>query len=191
MEKGTAILYSSLSAEQKKEIDTNLEKHKKMQIGFYSPVYSIIINNKQFDYRFRSKLNNGKTEITIIFNSNEKNHKPYSKGNIINFYDGELNRTLKIDKKIFEQELDSQVNFNLSNEQKELLSEGHDITLEVSNLHSKIVSDKSKSSLLIHKKELKSFVADYSFFLGKTSLPIREIIKEVKLKNTSSLNLTR
>jgi hypothetical protein len=155
MQKETAILYSSLSVEEIKEILTNLDKHKKMQIGFYSPVYSIIINNEKYDYRFRSKLNKDKKEITIIFSSNEKYHKPYSKGNIINFYDNELKKTLKIDKKLVEEELDAQINFNLSN-----------------------------------KKELKSFVADYSFFLGKTSLLIREI-KEEKKSNNNILNLTR
>lgn len=190
MQKETAILYSSLSVEQKKEILTNLDKHKKMQIGFYSPVYSIIINNQKYDYRFRSKLNKDKKEITIIFSSNEKDHKPYSKGNIINFYDNELKKTLKIDKKLVEEELDAQINFNLSNEQKELLSEGHDVTLEVTNVHSKSPENKTKSSFLMSKKELKSFVADYSFFLGKTSLLIREI-KEVKKSNNNILNLTR
>ena len=190
MQKETAILYSSLSVEQKKEILTNLDKHKKMQIGFYSPVYSIIINNEKYDYRFRSKLNKDKKEITIIFSSNEKYHKPYSKGNIINFYDNELKKTLKIYKKLVEEELDAQINFNLSNEQKELLSEGHDVTLEVTNVHSKNTGNKTKSSFLMSKKELKSFVADYSFFLGKTSLLIREI-KEVKKSNNNILNLTR
>ena len=97
---------------------------------------------------------------------------------------------LKIDKKLVEEELDAQINFNLSNEQKELLSEGHDVTLEVTNVHSKSPENKTKSSCLMSKKELKSFVADYSFFLGKTSLLIREI-KEVKKSNNNILNLTR
>lgn len=185
MKEVASIQYSNLSSENKNEIQRNLKNHKDLKVGFYSPVYKIKINGENHSYRFHSTLSSEKKKITIIFNENEKKMNPYCKGNIIHFYDKELKKTLKLDKSIFDEELGKEVNYNLSSEQKELLAEGRDITLEVTSSKK---SFKDNKQVLVSKKELKSFVADYSFFLGKTSLLTA---KESKTKNMFNLNLTK
>lgn len=185
MKEAASIQYSNLSAENKNEIQRNLKKHKDLKVGFYSPVYNINVNGENHSYRFHSTLRSEKKKITIVFNKNEKINIPYRKGNIIHFYDKELKRTLKLDKSLLEEELEKIVNYNLSSEQKELLAEGQDITLEVTSSKKSI---KDNKQVFVPKKELKSFVADYSFFLGKTSLLTP---KEPKTKSMYNLNLTK
>jgi hypothetical protein len=101
-----------------------------------------------------------------------KKHKPFIKNSEIFFYDQELKKTMKINKDLFNDEV---VNMGLSDEQKELLAEGKDVTLDVSASLNKIKTH--KQIVVANASFKKTFVSDYSFFLGKNSLFIKESLK--------------
>lgn len=183
----TTTIYQRLPAEIKKEIQENLKSNKNLKIGFFSDDYKFNHQGKEVSYRFRAYEVDGLKNFSIVFNSNTVKHNPYVKNNHIFFYDKKLKNTLYVKKELFEELLDSQIDFNLSTEQKELLSQGHDITLNVSNT---CLTNKGKTVQVqkTTKKELKNFVADYSFFLGKCSLLLKE---NASKKNIKSLGITK
>lgn len=167
------IIFQDLSDDLKNEILSNNLKNENLKLGFYSKVYNIKIDGKNHSYRFHSKLNlKGKKINTVIFNGNIQKHKPFIKNSEIFFYDKELKKTMKISKDLFNDEV---VNMDLSDEQKELLAEGKDITLDVSSSFNKIKNN--KQVVVANTSFKKTFVADYSFFLGKNSLFMKEIFK--------------
>lgn len=167
------IIYQDLSDNLKNEILSNNLKYKNLDLGFYSKVYTIKIKGETHTYRFHSTLNHkGKRINTVIFNGNVQKHKPFIKNSEIFFYDQEMKKTLKISKDLFNDEV---VNMCLSDEQKELLAEGKDVTLDVSSTLTKIKNN--KQVIVVNSSFKKTFVADYSFFLGKHSLFIKESIK--------------
>ena len=168
------IIYQDLSDDLKNEILSNNLKNENLKLGFYSKVYNIKINGENHSYRFHSKVNLKSKKInTVIFNGNVQKHKPFIKNSEIFFYDKELKKTMKISKDLFNDEV---INMDLSDEQKELLAEGKDITLEcVSFSFNKIKN--IKQVVVANTSFKKTFVADYSFFLGKNSLFMKEIIK--------------
>lgn len=176
----TTTIYNRLPDEIKKEIQENLRKNQNLKIGFFSEDFKFHHNGKEISYRFGAHEKNGIKNFTIVFDSNTVKHNPYTKNNHIFFYDKKLKTSLHVKKELFEEILDSQIDFNLSTEQKELLSQGHDVTLNVTN---SILSNKGKITPIqkTTKKELKNYVADYSFFLGKTNL----LLKENPAKKTS------
>lgn len=183
----TTTIYQRLPAEIKKEIQKNLKSNLDLKNGFFSDDYKFNHEGKEVSYRFRAYEVDGLKNYSIVFNSNAIKHNPYSKNNHIFFYDKKLKNTLYIKKELFEEILESQIDFNLSTEQKELLSQGHDITLNVSNT---CLTNKGKVTQLqkTTKKELKNFVADYSFFLGKCSLLLKD---NTAKKNTKTLGITK
>lgn len=183
----TTTIYNRLPAEIRKEIQENLKNNQDLKIGFFSDDFKFVHEGKEISYRFRAKEVNGQKNFSIIFNSNVSKHNPYIKNNHILFYDKKLKNTLHLKKELFDEILDSQIDFNLSTEQKELLSTGHDITLNVTNTS---LANKGKNVKLQKsaKTELKSYVADYSFFLGKCSLILKE---NPSKKTTKSLGLTK
>lgn len=183
----TTTIYQRLPAEIKKEIQENLKKNKNLKIGFFSDDFKFNNEGKEVSYRFRAYEVDGLKNFSIVFNSNTSKHNPYTKNNNIFFYDKKLKNTLHVKKELFDEILESQIDFNLSTEQKELLSEGHDITLNVTNT---CLSNKGKFTQLqkTSKKELKNYVADYSFFLGKCSLLLKE---NTSRKNIKSLGITK
>ena len=156
-----------ITQEMKLEIERLARKTDVVNLknGHFSKLYLIKDgDNGYFQFRFQKENEN----LKVIYNKNLK-LVSYSLGKI-GFYDNELKMNLSIDKSIFDKRCDEEVNFILSNEQKELLSEGKDITLEVTSVLSfktNQVNSKSISDKL--KVEHKNFVADFSFFLGKTS----------------------
>jgi hypothetical protein len=142
-------------------------------------------NRIEINYRFHVKEVEGKKSTHIIFNSNTTAHKPYLKNNNIFFYDNKLKTSLYVNKDLFEEILDTQPDFNLSTEQKDLLLQGHDITINVSSL---LTNGKLNQQQKTFKKEQKNYVADFSFFLGKCSL----LLKENRIpQTTKSLGLTK
>lgn len=172
--------YESLSDELKNEIKLNSEKNKNLKVGFYSKSYTVVNNGKTYKYRFHCISNsNNENHYTIIFNGNSKPHKNkiLENDNIL-FYDHELQCSLKLVKEIFEQEL---VDMNLSPEQKTLLAEGNDITLNVS--HNKATSNHLGNMISSMKNMTKTFSADYGYFMGKNTLFLREkhISKTLKI----------
>jgi hypothetical protein len=167
------IIYQDLSDDLKNEILSNNLKNENLKLGFYSKVYNIKIDGKNHSYRFHSKVNIKNKKInTVIFNGNIQKHNPFKKNSEIFFYDQELKITMKISKDLFNDEI---VNMDLSDEQKELLTEGKDVTLDVSSSFNKIKNN--KQVVVSNTSFKKTFVADYSFFLGKNSLFIKEILK--------------
>ena len=133
-------------------------------------IEKIKINNKIYSYRFHSKLDlNNKKVNTVIFNGKIQKHNPFIKDSHIYFYDQELKKTLNINKNLFEDEL---INMGLSDEQKELLCEGKDVTLEVSS-----TLKNNKQIVISNSTFRKTFVADYSFFLNSNTLFIKESVK--------------
>lgn len=164
-----------ITDEMKKEINrlANAKDVIDLKNGHYSKVYLIKDNEgKYFHFRFKKE----NEILKVIYNKNLKLVSCSLSLNKIDFYDNELKMNLSIDKSIFDKRCDEEVNFLLSNEQKELLAQGKDITLEVnSNTTSQISkqqTSKSVTNLIIKNKlkiEYKNFVADFSFFLGKTS----------------------
>lgn len=167
------IIYQDLSDDLKNEILSNSLKNKNLKLGFYSKVYNIKINGENHSYRFHSKMNLKNKKInTVIFNGNVQKHKPFIKKSEFFFYDLELKKTMKISKDLFNDEI---LNMELSDEQKELLAEGKDVTLDVSSSLNKIKTN--KQVVVANTSFKKTFVADYSFFLGKNSLFMKESIK--------------
>jgi len=159
------VVYQDLSIDLKKQIISNSQVNKNLKLGFFSEVYKIKIKGKEHSYRFHSTLDlTNKKVNTVIFNGKVIKHKPFIKNSHIYFFDEKLKATLKINKELFDDEV---INMDLSHEQKELLSQGKDITLQVSH-------KKNALSISFLKK---SFVADYSFFLGKGDLLIKESLK--------------
>lgn len=183
----TTTIYQRLPDEIKKEIQENLKRNKNLKNGFFSEDYKFNHQGKEVSYRFRSYEVDGQKNFSIVFNSNTIKHTPYTKNNHIFFYDKKLKNTLYVKKELFDVILDSQIDFNLSTEQKELLAQGHDITLNVSNT---CLSNKGKITQIqkTTKKDLKNFVADYSFFLGKCSLLLKESTTKKAIK---SLGITK
>lgn len=173
------IQYLKLPIDLKKEIQKNLKINSNLKSGFYSELYSINVNGKECKYRFHSTEFKKKKSFVIIFSRNIKEHKPFIEKKSIFFYDKGLNNTLKVDSDLVQSITEKEINFNLSNEQKELLFLGHDITLEVNQKNKK--EGVAKTTI---QKSSKNYTADYSFFLGKSSLLIKEnlIEKENKFK---------
>lgn len=184
MSESNNIIYFDLPLEIRNSIQERLKQNKNLQIGFFSQDYNFELNGKKIFYRFHAREEKGQKTFTIKFGSDLKNHNPYSKNNNLFFYDSTLKTTLHIKKSLFEEILEKEIDFNLSTEQKELLANGHDITLNVTS-NSK---EKNNVSKIVSKKELKNFVADYTFFLGKCSLLIKETCKNTVNK---SLSLTK
>lgn len=167
------IIYQDLSDDLKNEILSNNLKNENLKLGFYSKVYNIKINGENHSYRFHSKVNLKSKKInTVIFNGNVQKHKPFIKNSEIFFYDQVLKKTMKISKDLFNDEV---VNMELSDEQKELLAEGKDVTLDVSSSSHK--NKINKQVVVANTSFKKTFVADYSFFLGKNSLFMKETLK--------------
>jgi len=142
-------------------------KNNGLKPGFYTERFAAGIENEILIYRINLSIENGEEVYGIVMNSNVEEHKPFSKDNMIYFYDKKMKNTLGVPKEVFDAELNKEVNLNLSKEQKELLADGHDITLEVTK------NSKDATSKITSKKELISFSADYSFFLGATDLLIK------------------
>lgn len=169
------VVYQNLSIDLKNEILLNSYINQKLKLGYYSKVYKIKINDKIHSYRFHSTLDNNEKKINmIVFDGKVQKHKPFKKNNQIYFHDKELQKTLKINKDLFEEEV---INMGFSDEQKELLSEGKDVTLEVIS-----TTKTNKQVILSNSIVKKSFVADYSFFLGSNTLFVKESIKVNSIK---------
>jgi len=169
MSTANTIIYLDLPIEIKNKIQLRLKENNNLKIGFYSQDYNVEINGKKVSYRFHAIEKYGKKTFTIKFSSNLTKHNPYCKNNNLFFYDNTLKTTLHIKKSLFDEILEKEIDFNLSTEQKELLAEGHDVQLNVTTKS----KEKGSVSKIVSKKELKNFVADYTFFLGKSSLLIK------------------
>lgn len=161
--------YAELSEDLKKEIKSKMSLENNLNIGFYSKLYQTNDDNKIIKYRFQKNKN---TTLNIVFNSDTEKHKPFLNKNNILFYDSDLKNTLEIDKNIFEEN----IHMNLSDEQKEDLMLGRDITLNVEQKKSNIKKTETKNMKSSFIK--KAFVCDFSFFLSKNSIMIKEKIKK-------------
>lgn len=186
MQKNTKIQYLKLPEDLKKGIQENLKNNKNLKSGFYSSLYSINIDGNEVRYRFRCNEIKKTNSFTIIFSGNENNHKPFQKGNTILIFDKELQRSLKLDYNLINKIWEDEINYNLSSEQKQLLFLGHEITLEV-NQKSKL----SNFLKLDNRKVYKSYIADYTFFLAKTSLLFKEKNPQQKINKTNILKHDR
>lgn len=179
-------IYINLSEAKKQEIHTNLKKHQKMPNGFYSCVYSIEINGEIKKYRFHSNIKNGQPIFSIVFDKNEPLQTPALKDNVISFYDLELKRTLILDKDIFDEQLEKEVDYNLSDEQIELLVEGKEITIELKSINK---TNKELPPYLRNKCKL--LFVDYTFFLGKINMFLnQEQLNNIKKTPSLTLNKT-
>lgn len=177
--------YLDLSVNNKNEITHNFKTLSEIEVGFYSKAFSIIICGKSKKYRFHSIIENGIKKTKIIFNKKDAEHQAKRENNHILFYDNALKRSLKIDFNLFGKEIEKQINFNLSTEQLEMLADGKDVFLEVINSNNK--DGINKFSSIVKNNEIKNFVADYSFFLGKINLLLKDFVKEKK----TGLSLTK
>lgn len=184
MSHSNTIIYLDLPIEIKNAIQLRLKENNNLKIGFYSQDYKFENNGKFVFYRFHAIEKQGQKSFTIKFSSDLEKHNPYSKKDNLFFYDNKLKTTLHINRNLFDEIIEKEIDFNLSTEQKVLLAEGHDIQLNVTTNS----TEKGSVSKKISKKELKNFVADYTFFLGKCSL----LIKETSINTqTKSLSLTK
>lgn len=163
------IIYNNLPSDLKNQILKNNLNNKNLRLGFYSEVYHIKINDQNYSYRFHSILDSTNKKInTVIFNGHKKSHSVFVKNSDIFFYDEELKKTMKINKNLFYDEI---VNMQLSDEQKEQLAEGKDISVDVN------CQLKNPKKILSNSTFKKTFVADYSFFLGKNTLLLKNTTK--------------
>lgn len=172
--------YELLPAALKNEMILNSERNKNLKVGFYSNIYTFENNGITYKYRFHSiAKSNNKNQHNIIFNSTVLPHKnKVSDDGTIIFYDDVLKISLRLNNETFEEEL---TDMNLSPEQKLDLAEGKEITLNVSQLS---LLNKQNGNNRLTSRTTKSFIADYSFFLGKSTLFLREnkVFKNGKLK---------
>jgi len=149
--------------------------------GHYSKAFLLKNDN---DKVIRFRLYKDQNGLTAFFESNKIKHSPFQTKNTIVIFDTVLKLSLKIDKDTIDRELENEINFNLSKEQKELLSLGHEVTLEVNKTQQTKRPHNNGTSFLLSKKTVlfhKSFVADYTFFLGQTSLLLKEVDIHKKL----------
>ncbi len=184
MNNGFSQTYINLPEAKKQEIHNNLKKHQNMPVGFYSSVYVIEINGEIKKYRFHSSIKNGQPIFSIIFDKNEPLQSPVLKDNVISFYDKELKRALVLDKDIFDEQIEKEVDYNLSEEQIELLVEGKEITIELKSINK---SNKELPSYLKNKCKLLS--VDYNFFLGKINMFLnQEQLNNIRKNTGLTLN---
>lgn len=181
MSAANTIIYLDLPIEIKEAIQLRLKENNDLKIGFYSQDYNFMNNGKIVSYRFHAVEKKGKKAFTIKFSSDLTKHNPYSKNNNLFFYDNTLKTTLHIKKSLFDEILEKEIDFNLSTEQKELLAEGHDVQLNVTTKS----KEKGSISKIVSKRELKNFVADYTFFLGKCNLLIKTTAQNKVIKSLS------
>lgn len=172
----------------KQHIIENLNKEDKsivsLEIGQYSDIQKALINNIEIEYRLL-KSKKGIKVILKNYKSSSQSHKPIFKNNSLFIYDKELNKTLKVSYQDFlnlsKKQISNQsnlyqvVDYNLSNEQKELLCTGQEIALNVTD-----ISKGNNNKVTKSKTYSKVFVADLTFFLGKTQL----LIEQCKHKRT-------
>lgn len=169
--------YELLPTDLKKRMIFNSEQNKNLKVGFYSKIYTVEHNGKNYKYRFHCLSNNNKkNHLTIIFSGKKAphNNKLLENDDIL-FYDSQLECSLKLLKDVFEQEL---VDMNLSTEQKSALAQGKEITLNVANKSS---FNNHRGNVLTTSHHTKSFCADYGYFLGTNTLFLKE---NQVLKNT-------
>ena len=154
------------------------EEIQSLKLGMYSKVF--IVQNSDKNVKIRFYNNNNRIKIAI--ENKQKISFPLKpiqkKEGKIALFDKELNRVLWLDKDMVTKKMEEEVNLNLSKEQKELLINGKEVTLEV--FTDKKISTSTKS---ITKRELehKTFVADLSFFLQKNSIVLHEKKETQKL----------
>lgn len=162
--------------------------------GEVSKVFTVLIDATRYDIRFIKHNNNN----TVLFRKEAKETettKPLFKDNKIYLYDFALNRWIGFKKELFFKHLNAylkgklQVSIDsdsyalidkgLSNTEKELLSMGKDITLDVA------IYNKGTNKYM--RKETINFVADFSFFLTSIN-PILKSNKTINLGDKLSLN---
>lgn len=175
------LTYADLPLEKKNEILKNLKKHQNLPLGFYSETYRIKINEEIKTYRFHSAMKNGQPMFNLVFSGKKQPHKPFNKENTIFFYDNELQRSLNLNRETFEEILDKEANFNLSSEEIDLLSEGKEITIDITNIKKEYPSN-------IRKNTKTTISVDFNFFLGKINLLMK--INNLQ-KNNLSINANR
>lgn len=184
MNNSLSQIYLNLSEEKKQEIHNNLKKHQRMPIGFYSCVYTIEINGQMKKYRFHSSIKNGQPLFSIVFDKNEPIQSTIVNDNVISFYDKELKRALVLDKNICEEQIVKEIDYNLSEEQIELLVVGKEITIDLKSINT---SNKELPLYLRNKSKLLS--VDYNFFLGKISMFLnQEQLNNIKKHPSLTLN---
>lgn len=175
----SSLIYVDFPIDKKNEILNNLKKHERLPTGFYSQPYRIKVGNDIIIYRFQSSIKNGQPIFNLVFNKNENAHKPILKDNVIYFYDKELKRSLHIDKSILDEEIEKETELNLSSEQIETLSEGKEITIEITNPF--------KEPLPVYLRNKNRCISvDYNYFLGKISLLLK--INDITKNKTLHLN---
>lgn len=185
------MLYHNLINTHKKDFLKLLEeKNISLQVGYYSKPFTLKLSNKIVTFRFQNLDNN--KNYKIVLNNNSSNYKyknSFIKNNHFFIYDKVLNIWLKFKKELIFKSLqvNKDIPFNnksylkmahaLSDTEKEAIALGKDVRVFF-NMHC-ITTHKVKGQIE------KNITADYSFFLGKNSLPIS--LK--KISNDRHLNI--
>ncbi|POS00915.1 hypothetical protein Q361_11718 [Flavobacterium croceum DSM 17960] len=141
------------------------QENQKLPKGFYSKVYL----DPQTKERFRLCNVGGLhpvKNVKPVLSQAPKQAYVYHKG-VGYLFDEELKMFIIVDKDAFFEA--TELELSLSNEQKELLYQGKDITLNAYD--TKVYSQKNKLEIKTQKREI-ALVADFSFFLGKNSLSL-------------------
>lgn len=179
-------IYINLPLEKKQEILNNLKKHQKMPIGFYSCVYTIEVNGEKKKYRFQSNIRNGQPIFKILFDKQYDKQMPHITDSKIFFYDKELKRSLQLDRDIFEEQVEKEINYNLSSEEIELLAEGKEITIDIQLTNR---ASKALPVYLKNKSLTKRISVDYNYFLGKISLFLNQDLYKNNKKAPAGITL--
>lgn len=181
---GESFLISFLK-EHKDQIDKILDQVN-LPDGYFSQVYTI--EDKTKSIHFRIGNDNGKLFLIFQNEKNRKYHIPFIKEDRIYLYDPKLYSTVSIkletyiknsllekkNLKELKDQIDIELNKNLSTEQKFSLSMGHDVTLDVSY-------SLKKTKQIVYKGQI-NLVADYTLFFGKNTLIPQENKIEMQQK---------
>lgn len=179
-----------LTPEMKKKFleFAKFDRVKILKEGFYSDLFVVKDANGKF-VRFRYYKENGKLIIVTaplsydLLNTKER----------IGFHDKELEGTLTIPKALFLKACkEEEANFNLSEEQKELLMEGKEISVSIITKNSSNIKNNSKTQskdILISKSKeylMKTIKIDWYYFLSKNTPLFKEskgLNQSLKLNN--------